>query len=461
MSLKTTILYMALFFFPLYYFHSFLAYSENLPWSDDYHLLRYISQSREQRIRQLFSTCDDHRVVTARLIGLAVNRVNQGLNFRYLIITGNLSLIGIFLIFLLCWKKYRMPLYAFPAVSAFLFSPFYWEVNVWALATLQNVMIHFFVILALWCRYHCESRLRWPLTVLAGLLAVFTRADGLLIFAVFAIMAILEMTDRANRPQKNLKIEIAALSLLFAVLLLFLVIIPGYQEKLSPLPGVDLPSRLLDIAYFVILLLGGIFVDYHALSIITGVALILLFFLCLLPNIRKKYPVFASLAIFQFISVLAIGYGRVYRGPDTAQASWYMLNPMLLIICIYALLLVPGRWISGKKLISIHLCLFVIVGYNFFGWINRAEGYYMHSMKEARLLLNYLLEDSPDGEEDVIRPEPTHDREREREREPEPGQEQMPAHDREWDHGIEPEHIEQYRQALKDAISSGVYQPPG
>lgn len=193
-------------------------YAVNIPKWDD-HALRHFLYLFDQettlsgKIYQVFKQHNEHRIVYDRLITLLDYHLFGELNFRHLMVAGNLSLVGLLAVFVavLRWEigtVSRQPvLYAVP-VAGLLFNLSQWENMFWGMAALQNFSVVLWVLISFYWLTYTNRR---GLALIAAVLATLTSGNGLLVWPVGFVLLALRVaestatTDRSAataRPQR-------------------------------------------------------------------------------------------------------------------------------------------------------------------------------------------------------------------------------------------------------------------
>ena len=165
----------------------------NFPYEDDFNsALSFISDYSFTglniwgKLKLIFSQYNEHRIVFDRLVFLADYGLFGQLNFRHLILIGNLAqlLIGV-LFFTVAFRPFLLNqklLYLLP-VAYSLFSYQYWDLSTWSMAALQNLYVIPFAMFSLYSL--CQpTRRAFALACGAAVLATYTSGNGLFTFIV-------------------------------------------------------------------------------------------------------------------------------------------------------------------------------------------------------------------------------------------------------------------------------------
>ena len=186
-----------LFVPPIIYYSYFLHYAINVPVGDDFLvILKFLidwdwAHSIADKWNILTANFIEHRLVYTRLSALLVRFVLGQLDFRAIMILGNLCLLGIL------WLLGR-PLvsnklawgYSIP-ISLLLFQPIAYEGNFWAIAATNYMPVCFFSML---CMFLLSSQHRFAIgmALLVGTAATLTFANGLLVWPTGCIVLLIQ-----------------------------------------------------------------------------------------------------------------------------------------------------------------------------------------------------------------------------------------------------------------------------
>lgn len=194
----------------------------NFPVEDDFNsALSFISDfafgnlSVGEKLKLIFSQYNEHRIVFDRLIFLADYGLFSELNFRHLILIGNLSLVLIWVLFYKAsfqqCSLFQKLIYLLPATySIFLFQ--YWELSTWSMAALQNLYVIPFAMLSLY-KLNKASRTDFALACAAAVLATYTSGNGL--FTFIAGVPLLFFTNSYRRLAVWLIVAAVAIAFYF------------------------------------------------------------------------------------------------------------------------------------------------------------------------------------------------------------------------------------------------------
>lgn len=159
-------------------------YATNVPFGDDFHLMMSVYKllhlgDWRYKLFELANFHNEHRLVVPRLMALSLTVLNQGkFSIVHWLILGNLMLVGV------AWALYRGSTQLqstkwFLPVLLLLFQPMHYELMYWGMASLQNITV---IALAFWALYWLTHKSSYGWAILIGTAAVFTSANGILVF---------------------------------------------------------------------------------------------------------------------------------------------------------------------------------------------------------------------------------------------------------------------------------------
>lgn len=184
------------FIAPFVLFCLFLGYfAVNIPQGDDFELvLHFLTKYRAETggiLKKLSLITDqfvEHRLFYTRFIVLLQYWLSGNISFYSIILIGNLSLVGIFII---CWQQLRFlkyPIYFLLPVSLLLFQPCYsYDGVLWPAATLAYNSVSFFAVLTIhWIS--TQRAFHYRLAFLSAAFCTYTFGNGFLILGVVAFL---------------------------------------------------------------------------------------------------------------------------------------------------------------------------------------------------------------------------------------------------------------------------------
>ena len=317
------------------YYQTVYQNAYNFPYEDDFNsALSFISEyafgglTVSEKLKLIFSQYNEHRIVFDRLVFLTDYALFSELNFRHLILIGNLSLVLIGVLFV----KASFPnltlrqklVYLLPvAYSLFLFQ--YWELSTWSMAALQNLYVVAFAMLSL---YSLSRPGQWAfgLACAAAVLAAFTSGNG--IFTFLAGAPVLVLLKSYRKLAIWLLIGAATATLYFW----------GYMR---PPYHPDVFDSLVNhtgraVAYF-FALSGAFFPNRPTFSVVFGaasllVSLGLVAYLWRTNRLIHHLPMLGML-LFLYLTCLSLTAGRSGFGVQQAFSARYGIITVMLYAC--------------------------------------------------------------------------------------------------------------------------------
>lgn len=322
------------------FFGMFFYYTVDIPINDDYSAIldftnKIIStDSISDKVKIFFSQHNEHRIAYDRFWTLISYKIHKQLNFNFLALIGNLSLIPIFYIFsqkALKNQKQKNLIYLIP-ISVLVFNISFHENMTFAMATMSNFTVFVFSILSI--HYLTKDTLTQKMFILSIvflILALLTQGGGMFVIPISIGLLVYK------KEKKYLLIYIG-ISFLLITLYFY-----GYEKPPNS------PSIIETILYFKIrallfsfAFLGNAF-NYYLIytndqSESIGITTIIgvLFFMFFLYTIKSKYykkNLFAfSIMALIVIASFATGLTRCQLGLETAGASRYRINGVIFLL---------------------------------------------------------------------------------------------------------------------------------
>lgn len=191
-----TKLYQFGFIVPFIVFCLFLGYfAVNIPQGDDFELvLHFLTKYQEENggfLKKLSLITDqfvEHRLFYTRFVVLLQYWLSGNVSFYLVILIGNLSLVGIFIV---CWRQLRFlnyPAYFLLPISLLLFQPCYsYDGVLWPAATLAYNSVSLFAVLTIhWVS--TQRALHFKLAIISAAFCTYTFGNGFLILGIVAFL---------------------------------------------------------------------------------------------------------------------------------------------------------------------------------------------------------------------------------------------------------------------------------
>jgi hypothetical protein len=336
---------------PIFIFwYLFFKYALDAPLWDDFALIDFVvkinSQSLSfiQKLQLFFAQHNAHRIVYDRFIVYLIYLLSGKLNFVWMMLLGNLSLMGLIVIFykntaaaLAKQTRIQSIWYVLP-VPFWLLSLQGYENTFWGMAALQNYSILLWVGLVLYLVAHQKS-IVWAM--FWGVVATITSGNGMFVFLIAGLVLLVQ--------QASTKTLIGWFLVSFCTIFAYFL---TYQR---------LPQEVLSAKFIInfFSFLGSTFADGTAnYKIPFGIGLLLFgafsilflrdFFLkkiALVARFSKSQLFIYSFVAFLMISALLVATSHKEGLPmQETLVSRYKIYSHLLIICLYLLLVVESKF---------------------------------------------------------------------------------------------------------------------
>ncbi|MBX2904725.1 MAG: hypothetical protein KF744_01715 [Taibaiella sp.] len=314
------------------YFAVLYVYALNLPTMDDYaailDFLHYFKLGHGiGKAQMLLAQHGEHRILSSRLFYTFYEMLPGEINFRTIVLVGNLQLLTTYLILVYFIRRYFPQSWAILSFVAalFLFDLSNWENAHFAMASMQNYGILF---LFSTCIFFYAQRSYWSLipALLAQVICIFSSGNGIIGSAFVVLFCMIER----SRPRVILSLIV---TLIFSPLYFM-----NYNASIKAQPS----SHYVNMAaYFFRLFSGHIHCPDHALKVVLG-AILFIVSLVVFPvrkymRIDKEDGFFISM--FGFVMATMV-LTSVYRSSlGDLPPSRYLIYPhyMAVLIFIFAL----------------------------------------------------------------------------------------------------------------------------
>lgn len=351
---------------PIYlYFSNLLKYSQNIPHWDDYAIIHFVNKFHAtdgfwEKLQLIFAQHNEHRIAITRIVALLITEINGNLNFQWMIVLGNLALVGILIVFIKFLKLNKLSINYIIPVCFLIFQLSIYENSYWGMASVQNFWVIFFVVVSIW------QIARGKIPYVWAFFATFTSANGVVFVPFVGLLVFLWQKEKK-------KTVIWLVYSLFLILLYFL----DYSKPIDSQPisihfldninaGLALVGSIIDVDLY------QIFSKRLLFSILTG----LVFSIIILVSILFKYLAEKNLQktnSFSFYFLLGIlifligtsfvtAISRFHYGFYVFLTSKYKIYSILICCSLYLLLLINFIYI-GKKIILGLVSIFAILLY--------------------------------------------------------------------------------------------------
>ncbi len=322
------------FFVPFFIYILYVfRYAVNIPYFDDYDaILNFLNkfiqvQTLGEKVSLLFSQHNEHRIVFDRVVSLCYYYLLNEVNFRSLIIFGNLGwMLTTVMLILYLQKNFHLSLAQLLPIPYLLLSFSHWENMFFAMAAIQNYWFMFFSLAFL----ICLSRGKLFLSCAFFSIALFTSGGGAVLYPLGNIFLLMQ------RRWKYFWLFFL-LSTFCMVLYFYGYHKPSYHP--SVFEAILAPFRA--TAYFFVFL-GNIFPLHNIFILSSNIPLIgiflpmgAVFYLSSIYFIGRYGDCFLKLVIyFVFLVALMTTLTRSGFGIWQAASSRYSLFPLLALVCL-------------------------------------------------------------------------------------------------------------------------------
>ncbi|MBF0457965.1 MAG: hypothetical protein HQK99_08735 [Nitrospirae bacterium] len=372
-----------------FYYLTVIRYGSNIPIADDFDaVLDFLNNFLEvssihDKIALIFSQHNEHRIVFTRLIVVAQYYLLNTVNFKVLIMIGNIGLIGILIVIFLSYNK-RSLIWFVPVVFI-LFEPQYFGAIFFAMGTIQNFYVLLFAFLSLYFLTR-DGSLNFITAAVFAVMATFTSGNGILCFIAGALVLLI---------QKRFRFLAVWLSVMSLNIIIYLY---GY------VPPADHPNMLRTlltqpgtaVIYFIVLLGTVVYLPFKMdnaeifspalfIPIGMGVLLSVVFIYLTIKKYYLKNTAIYSFIVFILLSEVLTAAGRSGFGVANALSTRYAIMSVLLVIFAYIALI---ETIDGETIHRyFHLVLVAAISFNILAfYINYDKIITLHQSVEQGLI---------------------------------------------------------------------------
>lgn len=312
-------------------------------------LLRIADKPTAERVvGELFAINNEHRMVTSRLLFAANYATTGTVNFDFLNLAGNATLIGLVVLLVVHARTRPRRLIMLLVLAAFYFQLEHYENFMWSGASID----HFQIVLLAAGAFVCVARNTWAgIACGAALatLATFTLAHGVITWAVGGLL----LWRARNRRGLLLWGGIA-----LAALVGFLI---GFKFNQAQGFVAATPAGAAAVLRYWLTLVGAAPAFGH-LDVAPWLGVVLLFVLYRLVRAQalRHEPVAFALLLFALGSLALIAIGRAQLSGGTVFSRYYILSASVWAMAVFILLaryshprrpLVPLAWVLPMLLV--------------------------------------------------------------------------------------------------------------
>lgn len=356
-------------------------YAVNVPKWDDHALKEFLDNLDKEtsvsgKLYQFFKQHNEHRIVYDRFVTWLDFNVSGKLNYRHLMFVGNLSLVGLLVIFgrvlgrsvstrnrLQTISTFTDGLVYLPPVAFLLFNLSQWENMFWGMAALQNFTV---ILWVFWTIYRLAfARSIWSALLLATL-ATLTSGNGLLIWPIGIAVLLTQVILQTRTSWKPLiSWTVGAITVITLYFLdykkppgnpptrgSFVDLLKGWFA-FNGAAGEAFPLRM---NFTICLVLGGI---VSILALVAG------FFILRKGLINRRLSsfdyFFAAAAVFLLGTAATVAWSRVGFGMDVLITSRYKVYSLVLLALVYTYAVIQMRSSARKWVLRSGLLASVVL----------------------------------------------------------------------------------------------------
>lgn len=316
------------------YFASVYQLSIASPVGDDYYaILHYLNvssdaESLSKQITLLFSPHAEHQIAFVKIIGLAMTPVD----FRTLIILGNLFIFGIFVtLFLMFDYPGKNRIEIFLPVAGILFNLTFGQSAVWAMAALSNFPMILWSILAVYLICKRGDPASFTCSVVAAIASSFSFGGGILVFVPMGIVLLLN--------KERLK-AILLLAIVTTVIVGYIGNEPLLESNRSPISDLLVGglAGIVNVIRFAIAFIGSSAKTVWG-ALLLGTGMLSCFCFLTIKKAYKSAPASYFSLVFLNLIALSAAVTRYTFGLEYALVSRYAFYSVVYLALVYLALI--------------------------------------------------------------------------------------------------------------------------
>ncbi|GHB81365.1 hypothetical protein [Persicitalea jodogahamensis] len=325
-------------------------YAINIPKWDDHALKAFLLEYLQApdfsgKVQALFRQHNEHRITITRFIALLDFEIFGALNFKRLMLYGNIILVGMIALWWVVLKNNNKPFYTLIPIPFIWLTLSHYENMYWGMAAVQNFGV---VVFSVWALYCSISRRRGPflLSLVLAALACLTSGNGLLVLPIGSVLLLLA-------PRWRRLVVWLAVSAGYVTVYFF-----NFQRSpANPDTHFGVGSFVKGYLYFLGSFAEAFPVQNHPQAcLILGAILFLVAvsigFATVFSLVRNRYEYdFAKITdlfclgviLFVLGTALIVVYSRVGFGLEGLLTSRYKIYSFLLLLVAYLYVVIPIR----------------------------------------------------------------------------------------------------------------------
>lgn len=313
---------------PAFYLYLVYSYSLNLPFADDFtnmaHTISIIqSENFSDKLYNLFSQDGEHRVVFNRLAYILSSFIIWEIDFKFLIIFGNVALLALLYLFFKILKVPHHNLFYFIPISILLFQLQFWKNMTWSVPAIQHQYILIFTGLTFYSLSK-NSNLGFCSGFFFAVVSVFTNGSGM---ATIFLGWIILLTSKKYRQ-----------SAIWAVgtLLLGFFYFKNFYTITNIFAGTQSLVGLNSLLMYFFSFLGSS-LSLDNIFAAAGFGVVLSLYFCYLTwdkYFERNLTVFIFIA-YIFLCAAMVAVARSDLGVANVFAPRYKISSVILVILVY------------------------------------------------------------------------------------------------------------------------------
>jgi hypothetical protein len=362
-------------FITLLYLLPIFTFSYNFPVNnDDYYvildfLIRFKSSGLFiEKLGLVFTQYNGHQVVFTKILALFDYLNFREVNFRHLIIIGNLGLpLLLFFVFKMLLKSSKQNAVLFVPIVIYTLNYNFWETSFCATASIQNLWVLTFAILSLYFLTLEQQTSDIFYALLFAFCATFVNESG-----IFFLIAGNTVLFSQNSFGKKIIIWNTFGAGLCIIYFLTCISTPDQSDILFTI--INFKQEI--IYSFFITLGSGIDIANNSFFLFAGQILFILNLNLIYKKYYKLNPIVASILLFMLLMIASFAIGMAKQGDNVILSPRYPIIPplyMALIVYAYTELYFVTHQFSSYKMIFYSLISVSYVNFTYYTNKNNFE----------------------------------------------------------------------------------------